>query len=158
MRAGWSRCGEWVSGVASCVSLLLPVRLRRFWKVDAVGSLVRAGPSRTVALPMGGALLGTTGFGSVDKANPAALHCVMWGFVDVSLRMVHVGEAEGASGVSKVLYLERICASAAVMPSTVANQRLLLLMMMLSLVVLRVHLLLLLSLDSMFLSLLSATL
>ena len=87
---------------ASCTAPLLPVRLRRFWKVDAVGALVRAGANRTIALPQGCALLGTSTTSFVDKTAMSSLHCVSWGYVDVSLRVAHIGDAEGATGVSKV--------------------------------------------------------
>ena len=86
----------------SCLSVLLPVRLRHYWKVDAVGSLARNGLDRTLALPLGCAILGTSSASYVDRSPLSQLHCVSWGFVDASIRIIALGEAEGGGGTSKV--------------------------------------------------------
>jgi hypothetical protein len=87
---------------ASGTAVLLPVRLKHYWKVDAVGSLARNGADRTVALPLGCALLGTTSSQYLDRVPLSTLYCVSWGYVDASVRVLNLGDAEGGSGVSKV--------------------------------------------------------
>jgi hypothetical protein len=88
----------------SATGVLLPLRLRHLWRVDAVGSLVRSNTDRTFALPVGCAMLGTTSSAFLDRVPLSAMHCVSWGYIDASLRVASLGEAEGASGSGKVLH------------------------------------------------------
>jgi hypothetical protein len=87
---------------SSASAVLLPMRLRHLWKVDAVGALVRTNTDRTIVLPLGCAMLGTASAAYLDRVPLSSMHCVSWGYIDASLRVLNLGEAEGASGASKV--------------------------------------------------------
>ncbi len=56
----------------------------------------------------GCALLGTTRPGFVERSSLglasglSTLHCVSWGYIDASIRVLNLGDAEGCSGASKV--------------------------------------------------------
>jgi hypothetical protein len=85
----------------SALAALIPLRLRHFWKAEAVGSIVRFGSSHTVALPLGCSLV-LCPAGQSARPLPQPLYGVAWGFVDACVRLFTVGEPEGASGASKV--------------------------------------------------------